>query len=215
MTGNRYIITLVDYFSKWPEAKATADKTAVTVAAFLFETFSRHAWPEVIISDQGREFVNGITERLFEVTGTEHRISSPYHPQTNGLVERFNQTLVGGLRKVVDANKDDWDTKLNSVLYAYRISKQASSNYSPYFLLFNRHPRTALSLSMEPAMTDLHQQCCDINSDFDTILDSALEVRQKYLDDARKNIADAQARQTLQYNRKHQSLKVTTVFGWC
>ena len=78
--GNRYIITLVDYLTKWPEAKATADKTAVTVATFLLEVFSRHSWPKVIIFDQGREFVNELMSHMMELTGTEHRVSSPYHP---------------------------------------------------------------------------------------------------------------------------------------
>ena len=74
--GNRYIIPLVDYLTKWPEAKATA----VTVATFLLEVFSRHSWPKVIISDQGREFVNELMSHMMELTGTEHRVSSPYHP---------------------------------------------------------------------------------------------------------------------------------------
>jgi hypothetical protein len=59
--GNKYIITATDYFTKWPEAGALKDKTALGVASFLFSIFGRHGWPERIISDQGREFVNGVT----------------------------------------------------------------------------------------------------------------------------------------------------------
>lgn len=59
--GNKYIITVTDYFSKWPEAAPLPDKTAVGVANFLFSIFCRHGWPERIISDQGREFVNAVT----------------------------------------------------------------------------------------------------------------------------------------------------------
>ena len=59
--GNKYIITVTDYFSKWPEAAPLQDKTAVGVANFLFSLFCRHGWPETIISDQGREFVNAVS----------------------------------------------------------------------------------------------------------------------------------------------------------
>lgn len=65
--GNKYIITTTDYFSKWPEAAALQDKTALGVANFLFSLFCCHGWPEIIISDQGREFVNAVTRLLSPV----------------------------------------------------------------------------------------------------------------------------------------------------
>ena len=95
------------------------------MATFLFETFCCHGWSEVIISDQVREFVNQVTAELCERTGIEHRISSPYHPQTNELVEQFKQTLMNGLKKVTDKQSDDWDDKIDSVLYI-SISNQVS-----------------------------------------------------------------------------------------
>ena len=82
----------------------------------------RHGCCSVIISDQGREFVNAVNKRLFAMTNTDHRISSAYHPQTNGLVERFNQTLQRSLLKVVNENQTDWDEKLDGVLFAYRTA---------------------------------------------------------------------------------------------
>ena len=110
--GNRYIVTLVDYFSKWPEAEPLPNKSAKEVALFLYRMmwmcryqnssahessfniyiilFHRFGSAEVIISDQGREFINAVTKYLFNMTGTDHRISSAYHPQMNGLVKRFN-----------------------------------------------------------------------------------------------------------------------------
>lgn len=90
---------------------------------------------KVIISDQGREFVNRVSQRLFEFTQTEHRIYSAYHPQTNGLVERFNQTLH---RCLVNSNQTDWDEKLDGILFSYRTSQQKSSNYTPFELMYCR-----------------------------------------------------------------------------
>ena len=90
-----------------------------------------------MISDQGREFVNKVNKKLFSITKTEHRISSAYHPQTNGLVQRFNQTLQRSLvKKFVNSNQTDWDEKLDGVLFAYRTSQQKSTNHTPFELMY-------------------------------------------------------------------------------
>ena len=91
-----------------------------------------------MISDQGREFVNQVESELLELTGIEHRVTSAYHPQTNGLTERFNQTLQTALLKVVNDKQTDWDYHLPGILYAYRISKQKATKYSPFELMFCR-----------------------------------------------------------------------------
>ena len=124
-TGNRYIITLVDYFSKWPEAAPLKDKSVAGVALFLFHLFFRYlnlvsfkimltslifrySCCKIIISDQGHEFVNCLQTELFQLTGAEHRVTSAYHPQSNGLTERFNKTLQVTLMKLVNDEQKDW-----------------------------------------------------------------------------------------------------------
>ena len=92
----------------------------------------------MIISDQGREFINQVSRHLFEMTNTEHRISSAYHPQSNGLVERYNQTLQRSFIKFVNNNQNDWDEKLDGVLFAYRTSKHASTQVTPFELMYCR-----------------------------------------------------------------------------
>lgn len=84
-SGNKYIMTVTDYFSKWPEAKAIPSKEACEVANFLYSLFMRHGFCSCVISDQGREFCNQVSDTLYELTGTEHRVTSAYHPQSNGL----------------------------------------------------------------------------------------------------------------------------------
>ena len=120
MEGNAYIITCTDFFTKWPEAAAIKDKSADCVAKFLFDVICRHGSPAIIQSDQGREFVNSINQNLFQLTGVEHKMSAAYHPQTNGLDERFNQTLVNTLTKMVDGKEEEWDKFINAALFAYR-----------------------------------------------------------------------------------------------
>ena len=86
--GYRYVVMAIDYFSKWPEARALRAKTALSVAAFLFEEIiCRHGCIEIQINDQGREFVNGVSAELLRLSGTKQHITSAYHPQANGLVK--------------------------------------------------------------------------------------------------------------------------------
>ena len=92
-----------------------------------------------VISDQGHKFVNGVNKHLFALTKTQHRVSTAYHPQTNGLVERFNQTLQRPLLKLVGKEQDYWDDFLDSVLFAYRTCKQKLTKVTPYELMYCRY----------------------------------------------------------------------------
>ena len=86
------------------------------------------------MSDQGREFVNKVNQELFKLCGTDHRNSSAYHPQTNGLDERMNQTQTTALVKFVNENQDDWDVHIKSVLFAYRTCKKGSTKLGLLFI---------------------------------------------------------------------------------
>ncbi len=98
----------------------------------------RFGCAKVVISDQGREFVNQVNQYLFSITQTEHRVTSAYHPQTNEMVERFNQTLQRSLVKIVNNNQNNWDEKLDGILFAYRTSQHQSSKCTPFELMYCR-----------------------------------------------------------------------------
>ena len=97
--GYKHLIVCIDYFSKWSEAKPAKDKSAETVATFLYEIICRHGCMKIQINDQGREFVNDVMTALLSMTGADQRITSAYHPQANGLVERRNRTIKDSLVK--------------------------------------------------------------------------------------------------------------------
>ena len=143
---HRYIITFSDYFTKWVEAATLPTKEAKGVGNFLYSLFCRHGIPKRIQSNQGKEFVNSLTNHLFKLTGVHHIISTAHHPQTNRLDERFNQTLQRALLKMMDENQNEWDKFLDSVLFAYRTSKQASTKFSHFFLLYGREPTLPVDL---------------------------------------------------------------------
>ena len=145
--GNRYCITLTDYFSKWAEACPIPTKEARHVAAFLYRMFLRHGCPQEIVSDQGREFCNRIVDALEELTGFKHRMTSAYHPQSNGLDERFNQTLKSQLQKLVNDRQDDWDDLLDNILFAYQTSRQDSTKCTPFLLMYGREARLPIDVT--------------------------------------------------------------------
>ena len=118
--GNRYIVVAMDYLTKWPEARAIPDQKAESVAAFFYEDIvCRHGCPKELVSDNGSAFISEMVEALLQRHQTKHHLISPYHPQSNGLVERFNQTLCKALAKFTQLLEEDWDKFILSVLFAY------------------------------------------------------------------------------------------------
>src|ERR1043165_3214952 len=116
--NNRYIIVATDYLTCWPEAKTVPDAGAKTLAKFIFEEIiCRHGVPKMILSDNGKNFISETVRILCEKFLIKHIFSSPYHLQTNGMVERLNRTLCESLAKV--KRTDDWDLHIPAVLLAY------------------------------------------------------------------------------------------------
>ncbi|CAC5406085.1 unnamed protein product [Mytilus coruscus] len=138
--GYRYVITMIDYLSKWPEAYPLYAKKTEEVADKLTETIYRYGHPDVIISDCGGEFNSRITTKLMNKYGIKHINTAPYHPQANGFVENFNQTIKAMINKVVTNNGCDCDMQLNKALFAYRTSVHKSSKYTPFEVMFVRKP---------------------------------------------------------------------------
>ena len=121
--GNQYIIVAMDYFTKWPEAKPLPRATSEATSDFIYnEIICRHGCPTYLVLDRGIYFNNKIIEELTKKFEIKHLFSSLYHPQTNGLVKRFNRTLCESLAKIVN-KVEEWDDYITPTLFAYRISK--------------------------------------------------------------------------------------------
>ena len=143
--GNEYIMVVVDYFTKWVEAYAIPDHTAQTVADKLLNEFvCRYGMPQSIHTDQGREFESTLFQCLCEALGIDKTRTTPYHPQSDGLVERFNKTLQQMLALFVNDRRDDWDDHIPFLLLAYRSSPQQSTLCTPNLLMFGREVRLPL-----------------------------------------------------------------------
>ena len=107
--------------------------------------------PFVVTTDQGSEFRNHLNEELMNVFGIQHRLTTPYHPQANGLDERLNQTVVNTLAKFAQENRETWDAKLQEVVYAYNTAVQESTKHTPFEAMFGRVGRLPVDFNANPA----------------------------------------------------------------
>ena len=118
--GNSYILTLVDFSTRWPEAIPLKRTKTENVAEALFDIFSRLGIPKVVLSDNGRQLILDSMQETMKMLGVEQKLSAPLHPQSHGLVERCNQTIQKTLVKLSEENPLDWDILLNPTLFALR-----------------------------------------------------------------------------------------------
>ncbi|KAG6933510.1 hypothetical protein G0U57_019071, partial [Chelydra serpentina] len=147
--GHQYILVVLDYATRYPEAVPLQNAMSKTIAKELVRIFSRVGILKEILTDQGTPFVAKLMKDLCALLHIRSLRTSVYHPQTDGLVERFNRTLKNMLRKVVSRDRKDWDTLLPYLLFAVREVPQASTGFSPFELLYGRHPRGILDLAKE------------------------------------------------------------------
>ena len=130
--GNKYILVLTDHFSKWAHAWALPNQKAQTVAdALMTDFFMIFGLPKQIHTDQGPNFESHLFAQMCEILGIEKTRTTPYRPQSDGQVERYNRTLQQMLKAYVNDNRDDWDDHLPFVMAAYRATQHESTGCTP------------------------------------------------------------------------------------
>ncbi|KAA3674184.1 uncharacterized protein DEA37_0001986 [Paragonimus westermani] len=146
--GNRYILVLVDYFTKWSEAVPIERQDACTVAAAIInEWIARYGAPTMLHSDQGAAFESQLLKETCHLLGIKKTRTTPYHPQGNGLVERTNRTIKALLQSFLERHQADrWDELLPRCMLAYRASIHTTTRYTPAYLTFGRELRLPLEL---------------------------------------------------------------------
>ncbi|GFT49660.1 retrovirus-related Pol polyprotein from transposon 412 [Trichonephila clavipes] len=146
-SGNKYLLVVMDYFTKWPEVYPIPDQEAPTVAeAVVQHWISRYGVPLQLHSDQGRNFVSAVLKGVCELLGIDKTKTTPLHPQSDGMVERFNRTILNNLSLMVSKNQQDWDQKVPLFLLAYRSAVHETTGYSPSQMLFGRDLRLPCDL---------------------------------------------------------------------
>jgi hypothetical protein len=148
-SGYQYILTVVDYATRYPEATPLKRITTEAVAEALVAIYSRVGIPEEVLTDQGRQFVGEVMREVSRLLSIRQLTTTPYHPQTNGLCERFNGVLKQMLRRMCDERPQDWDRYIAPLLFAYREVPQASLGFSPFELLYGRTVRGPMTILRE------------------------------------------------------------------
>ena len=143
--GYSKLLVMIDHATKFVIAKPTKDGSAETAAKLLFEELiCKYGAPKELWSDRGKSFLGEVVGYLAKLFDIKRKYTSGYHPQTNGLTERFNRTITNELAKTVRAKKEDWPTWLQAKVFAYNTTAQKATGYSPFELIHTFTPRTPI-----------------------------------------------------------------------
>ncbi|XP_042149478.1 uncharacterized protein LOC120845798 [Ixodes scapularis] len=197
--GNRYILTMVDYATRYPDAVALPSIETERVAEALVEMFARVRMQREILSDRGSNFTSELMKEISRLLSIRQLHTSPYHPMANGLVEKFNGTLKLMLKRMCSERPKDWDRYLPALLFAYREVPQASLGFSPFELLYGRHVRGPLAILRE-VWTNV-----ELDAELRTTYEHVLDLRNRLEETckiAHEELARSGARYARYYNRK-------------
>ena len=159
-SNNQFILVVGCYFTKWKEAFAIPNHTSAIVADKLVqEVFLRFGFPAQIHSDQGKEFESQLFKEICSLLGVEKTRTCAYRPQSDGLIERFNRTLISMLSMFVDQNQQDWDDHLPYVMAAYRATQHKSTGVTPNLLMLNREIDCPIDLMVGPPPSYQQTEC--------------------------------------------------------
>ncbi|GFW86612.1 hypothetical protein TNCV_4333961 [Trichonephila clavipes] len=192
--GNKWIIVCTDYSTRYAITKALPTAEVAEIAKFLLEEIVlRHGAPRVIITDRGAVFRSRLVSSLVDLCNIDHRFTTAYHPQTNGLTERFNKTLADMLPMYVDVEQKNWDEILPFVTFAYNTAKQEITCFTPFYLLSGREAKTTLDTMLPFCPNDFD------DNNITKIAARAEESRQL----ARVHTLRAQDKDRRRYDSKH------------
>lgn len=154
-SGSQYVLTIVDYFTKYVLLFPLPRKDGTGVNNCIKQYISILGAPKRLISDQGKEFCNKINNDFCQQMGIKRCVSSAYHPQTNGLVERVNGMVKRRVSKLLVDRGKNWDESLHDIIFSINAQPQSATKYTPFFLMFGREAHTLLEIKGVDSDTDI------------------------------------------------------------
>jgi transposase InsO family protein len=189
-SGNRHIITAIDYATRWVVTKAVPNRTSAEMVKFLYDDILvPYGCPQELISDRASAIVAGALPGYLAIQGIRHKATTPYHPQTNGMVERMHSSLTHAITTLSNSKAESWDEYLAQTTFALRVRKHAVTGFSPFQLLYGIEP-TIPGDTLRP-LTDLES----------TELDEEL-------DHPRRDIDNLQRARGLAYTRSEKQAEI-------
>ena len=147
--GNTYILVVADYFTRYVEAYPIPNQQAMMVTHLLVDQFLlRFSPPERLHSDQGHNFKSLLIAETCKLLGVEKSRTPPYHPQSDGLVERFNRTLLDMLATAVTDQPFQWEEHLRRLCFTYNTSIHPTMEYPSFTLMFGRQARLSTDIAL-------------------------------------------------------------------
>ena len=198
-SGCQYLLTIMCASTRFPEAIPLRNIKTKTIVKALVKFFTFVGLPRSVQSDQGSNFMSGIFQQVMHELGIKQYKSSAYHPESQGALERFHQTLKNMIRSYCFDTEKDWDEGIHLLLFAVRESVQESLGFSPFELVFGHTVRGPLKLLKEKFLSDDDSSLNLLQyvSDFKNRLSKACEA-------ARSNLKSAQSRMKLRYDENAQ-----------
>ena len=141
---DKYLITIIDYYSSFPEVVISGDINSRNTVRILSDMFARHGYPDEIVSDNGPQFVSNELKHFLSCNNIKHVRSYPYYPRSNGKIERFHRYLKKNFQAVMSEGKS-WEEELPKILMSYRSIAYPTTGKTPASTLFNREICTRLS----------------------------------------------------------------------
>lgn len=192
--GNKYVLSFIDYATRWPESVAVPDIQAETAAkVFIEKILCRYSAPRRLLTDRGSNFRSNFMKSVLDATSTRRLLTTSYHPQCDGLLERLQSSLFTMLSFYVGTRSRTWDDLLQFCVHGYNTSPQSSMGNSPYYLLYG----------MQPALTnDIQFPNANLYPARETAYTAQLVSRlNEARATARRALLKSQAKQQKYYNR--------------
>ncbi|XP_076028738.1 uncharacterized protein LOC143017759 [Oratosquilla oratoria] len=197
--GAKYILTCVDFATRWPEAVPLRNIETITVAEAMFEIFCHVGIPKQVLSDRGSQFTSVMMEELLRLLAVKGLRTTPYHPMCNGLCERFNGTLKKMLKRMAAEQPKEWPRFIAPLLFAYREVPQASLQFSPFELVYSRSVRGPLQVLRE--LWDEEEPDPAVKTTYAYVLDLAERLRET-CEVAKQELLKAKEVQKAYYDKK-------------
>ena len=198
--GHRYILTVIDMCTRFPDAVPLKSIDTNTVSEALLAIYSRVGIPRHLHTDNGSQFTSGMMAEVTRLLSIKHTFSTAYHPMGNGLVENCNKTLKSMLKKMASEVPRDWDRYLTPLLFAVRDVPQASTGFSPFELLYGRTVRGPMNILREMWTNDTDVD--EIKTAYQYVIDLRARIEETC------NLAQTELAKVQVKNQRYYNLKV-------